>query len=126
MGLFGKEPDGKPAPAAPPTQRPAQPNAPQPTHPAARAAGTACVIGAKTTVKGETPVLRSDLSPTITAIVDELQRTFFGILPAAAIAQCATRAVQDLLGSICLQALPEMANRLATVRLESDAPAAEN
>ena len=53
MGLFGKEPDGKPAPVAPPTQRPAQPNAPSPTHPAARPAGSACVIGAKTTVKGE-------------------------------------------------------------------------
>ena len=51
MGLFGKEPDGKPAPVAPPTQRPAAPHAPQP--PASRAAGTACVIGAKTTVKGE-------------------------------------------------------------------------
>jgi cytoskeletal protein CcmA (bactofilin family) len=52
MGLFGKDPDGKPAPAAPPTQRPATHTAP--TQPqAARAAGTACVIGAKTTVKGE-------------------------------------------------------------------------
>ena len=53
MGLFGKEPDGKPAPAAPPTpQRPPAPHAsPQPQ--AARAAGSACVIGAKTTVKGE-------------------------------------------------------------------------
>jgi len=50
MGLFGKEPDGKPAPAAPPTQRPAPQHA-QPQ--AARAAGTACVIGTKTTVKGE-------------------------------------------------------------------------
>ncbi len=52
MGLFGKEPDGKPAPAAPPTQRPALPHAP-PQPQAARAAGSACVIGAKTTVKGE-------------------------------------------------------------------------
>jgi len=52
MGLFGKEPDGKPAPAAPPTQRPAPQNAPAQPH-AARATGSACVIGAKTTVKGE-------------------------------------------------------------------------
>jgi cytoskeletal protein CcmA (bactofilin family) len=52
MGLFGKEPDGKPAPVVPPTQRPPQQNAPaQP--PASRPAGSACVIGAKTTVKGE-------------------------------------------------------------------------
>jgi cytoskeletal protein CcmA (bactofilin family) len=52
MGIFGKEPDGKPAPVAPPAQRPAPPNAPPAAH-AARAAGSACVIGAKTTVKGE-------------------------------------------------------------------------
>ena len=64
-------------------------------------------------------IVVSDLSPTITAIVEELQRTFFGILPATAVAQCATQAVQELLGSICLQALPEMAIRLATVRLEN-------
>src|SRR5688572_17754569 len=50
MGLFGKEqPDAKPAPApAPPRPAPA-PAGPS----AARAAGSACVIGAKTTVKGE-------------------------------------------------------------------------
>jgi cytoskeletal protein CcmA (bactofilin family) len=52
MGIFGKEPDGKPAPGAPPTQRPAPPNAPPLPH-AARGAGSACVVGAKTTFKGE-------------------------------------------------------------------------
>jgi cytoskeletal protein CcmA (bactofilin family) len=53
MGIFGKEPDGKPAPApAPPAPRPQASSAP--SHPpAARATGSACVIGAKTTVKGE-------------------------------------------------------------------------
>jgi cytoskeletal protein CcmA (bactofilin family) len=52
MGLFGKEPEAKPAPApAPP--RPAPPAAPAPGHAPARSAGSACVIGAKTTVKGE-------------------------------------------------------------------------
>src|SRR5688572_17529640 len=51
MGIFGKEPEGKPAPAQTPAPRPAAPNAPSPQ--AARAAGSACVIGAKTTVKGE-------------------------------------------------------------------------
>ena len=52
MGLFGKEPDGKPTPATPPAQPP-PPRSALPQTPAARAAGTACVIGAKTTVKGE-------------------------------------------------------------------------
>ncbi len=51
MGIFGKEPEGKPAPAAPTAPRPAQQTSPTPQ--AARAAGSACVIGAKTTVKGE-------------------------------------------------------------------------
>ncbi len=74
----------------------------------------------------ESTVVRSDLSPTITAIVEELQRTFFGVLPAAAVAQCASKAVQDLLGSICLQALPEMAIRLATVRLEKTVHTADS
>jgi cytoskeletal protein CcmA (bactofilin family) len=52
MGIFGKEPEGKPAPAA----NPAPPSAPRSAAPqgqASRAAGSACVIGAKTTVKGE-------------------------------------------------------------------------
>jgi cytoskeletal protein CcmA (bactofilin family) len=52
MGLFGKEPEAKPAAPPAPAPRPA----PQPAPPrgeAVRAAGSACVIGAKTTVKGE-------------------------------------------------------------------------
>jgi cytoskeletal protein CcmA (bactofilin family) len=52
MGLFGKEQDAKqPAPPAP-APRPAAPS-PAPGPGASRAAGSACVIGAKTTVKGE-------------------------------------------------------------------------
>ena len=51
MGIFGKEPDGKPAPAQTPAPRPASPSAPSPQ--VARTAGSACVIGSKTTVKGE-------------------------------------------------------------------------
>ena len=51
MGLFGKDqPDAKPAPT--PTPAPPRP-APQGAPAAARTAGSACVIGAKTTVKGE-------------------------------------------------------------------------
>jgi len=52
MGIFGKEPDGKPGPATPPPQAPGPRTAPPPAQ-AARPAGSACVIGAKTTVKGE-------------------------------------------------------------------------
>jgi cytoskeletal protein CcmA (bactofilin family) len=54
MSIFGKPPDAKPAePAAP--GRPAAPPPSQPGAPASRPAGTTgtCVIGAKTTIKGE-------------------------------------------------------------------------
>lgn len=53
MGIFGKPGENKPAdpvPTAPP--RPVTPAAPTPSTPASRATST-CVIGAKTTVKGE-------------------------------------------------------------------------
>ena len=51
MSIFGKPPDAKPAePAAP--GRPAAPPPSHPGAPAPRSAGT-CVIGAKTTIKGE-------------------------------------------------------------------------
>ncbi len=52
MGIFGKEPDGKPAPATTPAPPPA-PRSAAPQGQASRGAGSACVIGAKTTVKGE-------------------------------------------------------------------------
>jgi len=52
MGLFGKEPESKPAPAPAPAPRPAPPGGSSAAAPA-RTAGSACVIGAKTTVKGE-------------------------------------------------------------------------
>ena len=54
MSIFGKPPDAKPAePAAP--GRPAAPPPPpsNPSVPGTRAAASTCVIGAKTTVKGE-------------------------------------------------------------------------
>jgi cytoskeletal protein CcmA (bactofilin family) len=54
MGIFGKESDAKQP--TPPTPAPAPRPSPQPapaTTGTARAAGSACVIGAKTTVKGE-------------------------------------------------------------------------
>ena len=52
MSIFGKPPDAKPAePAAP--GRPAPPPPPPTAGSPARAAGGACVIGAKTTIKGE-------------------------------------------------------------------------
>jgi cytoskeletal protein CcmA (bactofilin family) len=51
MGIFGKEPEGKPAPAA--NQAPPAPRSAPSQGQASRTAGSACVIGAKTTVKGE-------------------------------------------------------------------------
>ena len=54
MGLFGKDqPDSKPAAAPAPAPAPARPAPQGAPVPAARTAGSACVVGAKTTVKGE-------------------------------------------------------------------------
>jgi cytoskeletal protein CcmA (bactofilin family) len=53
MSIFGKPPDAKPAePAVPGRPAPPPPPSSNPGAPASRAAGT-CVIGAKTTIKGE-------------------------------------------------------------------------
>jgi cytoskeletal protein CcmA (bactofilin family) len=57
MGIFGKDqPDAKPAAAPAPAPVPARPNPPADTRSGAapaRTAGSACVVGAKTTFKGE-------------------------------------------------------------------------
>ena len=52
MSIFGKPPDARPADPAAPGRPPAPPPPSHPGAPAPRSAGT-CVIGAKTTIKGE-------------------------------------------------------------------------
>ena len=55
MSIFGKPPDAKPADPVVPGRPAAPPPPSQPGAPASRPSGTAgtCVIGAKTTIKGE-------------------------------------------------------------------------
>ena len=52
------------------------------------------------------------------AVFQELRPQFEGLLPPGVVLDCVDHAVQDLLGSIKVEALPEMAIRLAAVRLE--------
>ena len=52
------------------------------------------------------------------AVFQELRPQFEGLLPLGVIRDCVDRGVQDLLGSISAEALPEMAIRLAAVRLD--------
>ena len=52
------------------------------------------------------------------AIFQELRPQFDGLLPPCVVQDYVDQAVRDLLGSICVEALPEMAIRLAAVRLE--------
>ena len=51
-------------------------------------------------------------------VFQELRPQFEGLLPPSVVLDCVDHAVQDLLGSIKVEALPEMAIRLAAVRLE--------
>jgi hypothetical protein len=52
------------------------------------------------------------------AFFQELRSQFDGLLPPSVILDCVDHAVQDLLGSINVEALYEMAIRLAAARLE--------
>ena len=52
------------------------------------------------------------------AIVGELGPRFAGLVPCEVIAECVDQAIRDLHESICKEALPEMAIRLAAVRLD--------
>jgi hypothetical protein len=87
--------------------------------------GTGPVTG-----RARVPPLRSDLaergrrdagqgaaSEATWAIFQELRPQFAG-LPPGVVQDYVDQAVRDLLGSICVEALPEMAIRLAAVRLE--------
>ena len=52
------------------------------------------------------------------AVFQELRPQFEGLLPLGVIRDCVDQAVRDLHGSISAEALPEMAIRLAAVRLD--------
>jgi hypothetical protein len=56
-----------------------------------------------------------------TLVVKELSWEYSGSLPAETIKACASAAIRDLRGSISPEALPEMAVRLARVRLAETA-----
>jgi len=61
---------------------------------------------------------RRGTEDTMAAIVDELGPRFAGRVPCDVIVACVDQAVRDLHESICRDALPEMAIRLAAVRLD--------
>lgn len=56
------------------------------------------------------------LDDAVSAMVDELGRRF-GIEPTADVVGCVRRSIDDLSGSTSAESLPEMAFRLALVRL---------
>jgi len=61
---------------------------------------------------------RRGTADTMAAIVDELGPPFAGRVPCSVIVACVDQAIRDLHESICKEALPEMAIRLAAVRLD--------
>ena len=61
---------------------------------------------------------QGDVSHAGWAVFQELRPQFEGLLPASVVRDCVDHAVQDLLGSINVEALYEMAIRLAAARLE--------
>jgi hypothetical protein len=72
-----------------------------------RIAGKGCASGAG----------RASIRLIRTLVVKELSREYSGALPAETIKACARATIVDLRGSISPEALPEMAVRLAKVRL---------
>jgi hypothetical protein len=50
-------------------------------------------------------------------VTRELEREFAGLVSATVMTACVVSALRDLCGSISIEALPEMAARLARVRL---------
>ena len=53
------------------------------------------------------------------ALIRELESHFAGALTLDQMAACVQQAVADLRGSVCVEALPEMASRLARHRLQA-------
>ena len=81
--------------------------------------GDAVEGGLVTALTRPTPTRRSELADTTSAIIDELRSAYLDVLPTGVIVQYAGQAVSDLASSICIEALPEMAIRLARVRLDA-------
>jgi hypothetical protein len=81
--------------------------------------GDAVDAGLVTALTRPTVARRSELTDATSAIIDELRSAYLDVLPTGVIAQYAGQAVTDLSGSICIEALPEMATRLARVRLDA-------
>jgi hypothetical protein len=63
-----------------------------------------------------------DFAATTSAILEELRPDYLDVLPASVLAQCVDQALSDLSGSICVEALPEMAIRLTRFRLDARRP----
>ena len=88
---------------------------------AADSADRSATVFAVTPVSGSVPTstnMPPDTADTLAAIVDELGPRFAGRVPCDVIVACVDQAVRDLHESICREALPEMAIRLAAVRLD--------
>jgi hypothetical protein len=63
--------------------------------------------------------MSSDSSLTANQVAAHLEREFDGMFDRADIRSCAIAAISDLNGSICAEALHEMAYKLASYRLRS-------
>ena len=66
--------------------------------------------------------MNATMPRTAARVTLELNAQFAGSLPATAISVCVLRAIRDLQGSTNPEALPEMAVRLARVRLAKLTP----
>ena len=97
------------------------------THAAAAGAPTGGRVGGS---RGATGAARSHpvnatMPRTAARVTLELNAQFAGSLPATAISVCVLRAIRDLQGSTNPEGLPEMAVRLARVRLAKLTPVAD-
>jgi hypothetical protein len=81
--------------------------------------GNALELSVVTAVAPRPVSRRPELTDTTSAIIDELCSAYLGVVPTGVIVQYAGQAVSDLSSSICIEALPEMAIRLARVRLDA-------
>src|SRR4051812_22585752 len=75
-------------------------------------------VGRRPAATGGRPmVMTTTLDGVVSRLSRELDRDFAGLVSAPVITACVADAIRDLRGSISGEALPEMAVRLARVRL---------